>query len=159
MHKFFILSEPRKRCSQTLCREGHVTVPMLCTRNWSLWALKPEEGETGHRCRMHSPGKGRNGDTPVGCSGRIAVACSAVAMQWLRDRRINNGDMQPVSEQRIGKHVPAVTNVYVTVRLPLEMAFSTLSVQRGYEEDTWDDPVSSTVWRRGRIPPLWPCES
>jgi hypothetical protein len=48
------------------------------------------------------------------------VAWTAVALQRPRDRLINNGVMQPVSRQRIGKHVPAVANMHATIELLLE---------------------------------------
>jgi hypothetical protein len=60
----------------------------------------------------------------------------------LCNMRINNGVMQPVSRQRIGKHVPVATNTNTTIKLLLETLFSTLSVQSGYKEDNWGDPVS-----------------
>jgi hypothetical protein len=69
------------------------------------------------------------------------VACTAVAVQWPRDR-INNGVMQPVSRQRIGKHVSAATNTHAIFELLLKTVFSTRSVQRGYKEDNSGDPVS-----------------
>jgi hypothetical protein len=51
------------------------------------------------RCAVHS------------CSDEnLMYVCTAVARQWPRDRRINNGVMQPVSKQRIGICVPATTN-------------------------------------------------
>jgi hypothetical protein len=53
--------------------------------------------------------------------------------------------MQPVSRQRIAKHVPAATNTNITIELLLETVFSTRSVQYGYKEDNWGDPVSSSV--------------
>jgi hypothetical protein len=53
--------------------------------------------------------------------------------------------MQPVSKQRIGKHVPAATNMHATIVLLLETVFSTRSVQMGYDEDNWDDPVQLRV--------------
>jgi hypothetical protein len=56
-------------------------------------------------------------------------------MQWPRDERINNGVMQPVSRQRIGKNVPAATNTHSTIELLLETVFSTRSVQKVYKED------------------------
>jgi hypothetical protein len=49
--------------------------------------------------------------------------------------------MQPVSRQRIGKHVPAATNMNTTIELLLETVFSTRSVQYGYKEDSWGDQV------------------
>jgi hypothetical protein len=63
------------------------------------------------------------------------VACTAVAMQRPRDKRIENGVMQPVSMQRIGKHFPAASNTHETIKLLLEMVFSTRSVQNSYLED------------------------
>jgi hypothetical protein len=92
--------------------------------------LKPEPlgGRRSRSQTSHAPlGKRRIGGTPVGCSGRIAV---------------NNSVMQPVPGKWFGKHVPAATNVHVTMRLLMEIVFSTRSVQRGYKEDKWDDPVS-----------------
>jgi hypothetical protein len=59
-----------------------------------------------------------------------------------------------ISRKRIGKRVPAATNIHAIIELLLEMVFSTRSVQRGYKEDNWNDPVSNPpVWRWGRIPP------
>jgi hypothetical protein len=63
-------------------------------------------------------------------------------MQWLQDRRTNNGVMQPVSRQRIGKHIPAATNIHSTLELLLETVFSTRFMQRGYKGDNWGNPVS-----------------
>jgi hypothetical protein len=37
--------------------------------------------------------------------------------------------MQPVSRQRIGKHIPAATNKNTTIELVLETVFSTQSVK------------------------------
>jgi hypothetical protein len=50
--------------------------------------------------------------------------------------------MQPVSRQRIGKHVPAVTNTNTTIEVLLETVFSIRSVQNGYKEEIWGDAVS-----------------
>jgi hypothetical protein len=50
--------------------------------------------------------------------------------------------MQPISRQRMGKHVPAATNTNTARELLLETVFSTRSVQNGYKEDNWGDPVS-----------------
>jgi hypothetical protein len=44
-----------------------------------------------------------------------AVACTAVAMQWPRDRRKNNGVMEPVSGQQLGKHFPTAKNTQATI--------------------------------------------
>jgi hypothetical protein len=60
----------------------------------------------------------------------------------LCDKRINNGVMQPVSRQRIGRHVPAAMNTQTIIELLLETVFSIQSVQSGYKEDNWGDPVS-----------------
>jgi hypothetical protein len=49
--------------------------------------------------------------------------------------------MQPVSRQRISKHVLVATNTNI-IELLFEMVFSTCSVQSGYKEDNWGDPVS-----------------
>jgi hypothetical protein len=43
--------------------------------------------------------------------------------------------------QRIVKHVPAAKNTQATIVLLLETVFSTWSVQRGFKEDNWGDPV------------------
>jgi hypothetical protein len=43
--------------------------------------------------------------------------------------------MQPVSRQRIGKHVLAATNTHATTELLQETVFATRSVQRGYKKD------------------------
>jgi hypothetical protein len=61
--------------------------------------------------------------------------------------------MQPVSRQRIGKHVPAVMNTNMTIQLPLETVFSTSSVESGYKKENWGNPVSfqlSVQWRSAR---------
>jgi hypothetical protein len=64
------------------------------------------------------------------------VVCTAVAMQWPRDRRINNSVMQPMSRQRIGRQVSAATNTHA-IELLLWTVFYTRSVQSGYKEDNW----------------------
>jgi hypothetical protein len=56
--------------------------------------------------------------------------------------------MQPVSRQRISKHVPAATNTNTTIKLLLETVFSTRSVQYGYKEDIWGDPFLSKEEQR-----------
>jgi hypothetical protein len=50
--------------------------------------------------------------------------------------------MQLVSRQRIGKHVPAATNMSTTIQLLLETVFAIRPVQSGYKQDNWGDPVS-----------------
>jgi hypothetical protein len=50
--------------------------------------------------------------------------------------------MQPVSSQRIGKHVTVATNTTTTIELLLETVCGTRSVQSGYKENKWGDPVS-----------------
>jgi hypothetical protein len=66
------------------------------------------------------------------------VACTAVAMQ----QADKSSDKHTVSRQRIGKHVPAATNTHTTIVLLLETVFYTRSVQSGYKEENWGDPVS-----------------
>jgi hypothetical protein len=64
--------------------------------------------------------------------------------------------MQPVSRQRIGKHIPGATNTLATTELLLEMVFSTLSIQRHYKEDNQGAPVNSelsSVWEAVKIEP------
>jgi hypothetical protein len=53
---------------------------------------------------------------------------------------MDNVVMQPVSRQRISKHIPAETDTSTT-ELLLEMVFYTRSVQSDYKEDDWVDPV------------------
>jgi hypothetical protein len=45
--------------------------------------------------------------------------------------------MQPVSRQRIGKHVPAVKNAHIIIELLLKTVFSTRLVQSDYKENNW----------------------
>jgi hypothetical protein len=78
----------------------------------------------------------------------------------LWNRPINNV-MQPVSRQWIGKHVPVVMNTNTTWELLLEMVSSTQSVQRGYLEDNWGNPVQLSVegsvlqWRQNLSVGSW----
>jgi hypothetical protein len=58
--------------------------------------------------------------------------------------------VQPVSRQRIGKHIPAASNTNTTIELLLEMAFSTQSVQSGYKEDNSGDPVRCQLSRKSQ---------
>jgi hypothetical protein len=62
---------------------------------------------------------------------------------------MNNGVMQPVSRERIDKHIPAVTNMEATIEEPVSKqrigkhttigllleTFSLQSAQSGYNED------------------------
>jgi hypothetical protein len=73
------------------------------------------------------------------------LECTDVAMQWPRDRRINNGVVQPVSRQRIGKQFLTRMNMHATIKLLLETVFSIRSSQRVYKEDNCGDPLSSRV--------------
>jgi hypothetical protein len=59
------------------------------------------------------------------------VACTAVAMQWLQDRRKTTA----VCRQLIGKHVPVATDTHATIKLLLQTVFSTRSVQRDCKEE------------------------
>jgi hypothetical protein len=54
----------------------------------------------------------------------------------------NYSVMQPISRQRISKHVPAATIMNTTLELLLETVFFTWPVQSGYKEDNFGDPVS-----------------
>jgi hypothetical protein len=49
-----------------------------------------------------------------------------------------NGIMQPVSMQRIGKHVPAAMNTHAIIQLLLETVFYIRPVQRGYKKNNWE---------------------
>jgi hypothetical protein len=66
----------------------------------------------------------------------------------LCNRRINNGVMQPVSRQRVGKHVPAETNTNTEIELLLEKVFSIQSLQSGYKEDR--SPTGRKRRRKGK---------
>jgi hypothetical protein len=48
-----------------------------------------------------------------------------------------------ISRQRIGKHIPAATNMHATMKLLLDTVFSTRSVQGSYKEDKWGDRVEA----------------
>jgi hypothetical protein len=74
----------------------------------------------------------------------VHICYLEVSLCWplLCNRRINNGIMQHVSRQRIGKHVPVATNTHRTIELLLEKKFSTRSVESGHKEDNWGDPGS-----------------
>jgi hypothetical protein len=54
-----------------------------------------------------------------------------------------------VSRQRLGKYIPAATNTHAILEVLLETVYFTLSVQKGYKEDNWDNQVSS-VWESVR---------
>jgi hypothetical protein len=45
--------------------------------------------------------------------------------------------MQPISVQRITKHVPAATNMHTTIELLLETVCSVWPVQSGYMEGNY----------------------
>jgi hypothetical protein len=61
------------------------------------------------------------------------AACTDVAMQQAD---------KPISRQQIIKHFASATNTHKTMELLLERVFSTWSVQSGYKEGNWGDPVS-----------------
>jgi hypothetical protein len=65
------------------------------------------------------------------------LPCVAVAMQWSRDKPINNSVMKTISRLQLGKHVPAAMNSHATVELLLETAFYTRLVKSGYNQDHW----------------------
>jgi hypothetical protein len=58
------------------------------------------------------------------------------------DREIGK-QTRAVSRQRLSKHVPIATNRCATIDVLLKTMFSTRSMQRGYEEDNWGNPVSN----------------
>jgi hypothetical protein len=72
------------------------------------------------------------------------VAYRPVTERWLqtaavarnRPQQWNNGVMQPISKQQIGKHASTTTE------LLLETVFSIRSVKNGYKEDNWGNPVN-----------------
>lgn len=57
-----------------------------------------------------------------------------------------------VSTERLGKQVPAATDTRTTIEMLLETVFSTLSVQRSYKEDNWDNRMSYVreIWEEKR---------
>jgi hypothetical protein len=52
------------------------------------------------------------------------MAYTAVAMQW----RINNGVVQPISQEWISKHIPVATNMHTTI----EEAVCSVGQPQGY---------------------------
>lgn len=62
----------------------------------------------------------------------------------------NGSETTFVSRQRLGKHVPAATDVHVQIEILLETAFSTRSLQRGCKEDNWGYRVSSVRESSGK---------
>jgi hypothetical protein len=46
-----------------------------------------------------------------------------------------------VSRQQISERVPMAMNTHATIKLLLEMVFSTQSMQRGYKEGNWFDAI------------------
>jgi hypothetical protein len=77
---------------------------------------------------------------PPLCDGLGPLACFfselILKLLWRRDRLLgkdletNNGIMQPIFTQRIGKHIPASTNTHTKIELLLETVFN------------WGDQVS-----------------
>jgi hypothetical protein len=51
----------------------------------------------------------------------------------------------PISRQRIGKHVPVATNTHATIELFLEMMFYNRSVWSGDKEEKWGDSLFDRV--------------
>jgi hypothetical protein len=66
-----------------------------------------------------------------------------------------------VSEQPLGKHVPAPTNTHTEIELLLETGVSTRSVQRGYKEENRGYPVQSRVNLQDGVQPAmaWALEA
>jgi hypothetical protein len=61
------------------------------------------------------------------------------------------------------KHVPAATTTNTTPELPLETVFYTRSVQSGYKEDNWGNPVGCQLrvefCMGGCEDKTWACEA
>jgi hypothetical protein len=57
----------------------------------------------------------------------------------------NGSETTSFSRQRLVKHVPSAADTHATIELLLETVFSTRSVQRGYEEDSWGNRVISLL--------------
>jgi hypothetical protein len=55
----------------------------------------------------------------------------------LLGKDLETNETRAVAIERRGKHAST------TIELLLETVFSTRSVQRGYKEDNWGDPVAS----------------
>jgi hypothetical protein len=92
--------------------------------------------------------------------------------QVLDGGRAKHGVMyRPTAMQRLGKNIPAGANtrnnrIYIArqrvsehASLTIQAAFSAWSVQNGYKKAFESTESRKPVWRRGRIPPPWPCES
>jgi hypothetical protein len=47
----------------------------------------------------------------------------------------NGSETTFISKQRLGKYVPATTNIHATTEVLLQTVFPTRSVQMGYKED------------------------
>jgi hypothetical protein len=62
-----------------------------------------------------------------------------------------------VDRQRLGKNVTATKSTHAKIEL-LDASFSMRSVSC-YGKQAITSYQNSSVWRRGRIPPPWPCES
>jgi hypothetical protein len=79
---------------------------------------------------------------PVGHSGRIALRraqCSVYSHCYAMTE--TNEYTTAVSRQRIGKHVPTM-NTHAKIGT-IGNGICTLSVQRGYNEHNWSNPVSN----------------
>jgi hypothetical protein len=73
-----------------------------------------------------------------------------VAYRPVAGQRPLNNKTTAVAMQRHSKHAST------TIELLLEMVFCTQSMQRGYKEDNWGDPVSlelSSTWEAVKIEP------
>jgi hypothetical protein len=87
-----------------------------------------------------------------GSSARSQAIYNLCIVEYLLKAKTLEPEKQPllanglettfVSRQRLGKHVPAATDMHATIEVLLEMVLSTRSVQRSYKEDTWGNRVS-----------------
>jgi hypothetical protein len=81
---------------------------------------------------------------------------------WSQQRQslLRNGSVNtPVAGQWLSsRHVKASTYTHATIEELYEAVISVRSVPRLYNDDQLSLAVIS-VWKRGQIPPLWPCKS
>jgi hypothetical protein len=64
----------------------------------------------------------------------------------------NGSEATFISKQRLGKHVPAATDMHPTKYVLLATVFCTQSMQRGYTEESWGNRAASileSVKKRG----------
>jgi hypothetical protein len=73
----------------------------------------------------------------------VAYKLKAKTMEREKQPLLANGfETTFVSRQRLGKHVPAATDMHATIEVLLETVLSAWSVQRSCKEDRWGNGVS-----------------